>query len=108
MPTYEYECRRCQHAFEAFQSMTDKPLRTCPECGGRVRRLIGAGAGIIFKGSGFHATDYRSKSYAEGAKADPAQSGASSPSESGSKTTCPPTKNGGCPGGSCGRSRRTA
>ncbi len=70
MPTYEYECRQCGHAFEAFQNMTDKPLRKCPECGGRVRRLIGAGAGVIFKGSGFYATDYRSTSYADGAKAD--------------------------------------
>ena len=70
MPTYEYECRHCGHAFEAFQSMTDKPLRKCPECGGRVRRLIGAGAGVIFKGAGFYATDYRSTSYAESAKAD--------------------------------------
>jgi len=70
MPTYEYECQRCAHAFEAFQSMTDKPLRICPECGGRVRRLISAGAGVIFKGSGFYATDYRSASYTKSAKAD--------------------------------------
>jgi putative FmdB family regulatory protein len=70
VPTYEYECQRCGHTFEAFQGMTEKPLRKCPECSGRLRRLIGAGAGIIFKGSGFHATDYRTKSYREGAKAE--------------------------------------
>ena len=66
MPTYEYECNRCGHSFERFQSMTDKPVRTCPECKGRsVRRLIGAGAAIIFKGSGFYQTDYRSSEYKE-------------------------------------------
>ena len=60
MPTYEYECNTCGHHFERFQSMTDDPVKKCPECGEDVRRLIGAGAGIIFKGSGFHATDYGS------------------------------------------------
>lgn len=70
MPTYDYECQRCGHTFEAFQGMIEKPLRKCPECSGRLRRLIGAGAGIIFKGSGFHATDYRTKNYREGAKAE--------------------------------------
>jgi putative FmdB family regulatory protein len=59
MPTYEYECQTCGHRFETFQSMQDKPLKTCPECGGTVRRLLGAGAAVIFKGSGFHATDDR-------------------------------------------------
>ena len=70
MPTYEYECQRCGHSFEAFQGMTEKPLRKCPECSGRVRRLIGAGAGIIFKGSGFYQTDYRSEDYKKAAKAE--------------------------------------
>lgn len=60
MPTYEYECRECGHAFERFQSMSDAPIRTCPECGGEVRRLISAGGGLVFKGPGFYATDYRS------------------------------------------------
>ena len=60
MPTYEYECEGCGHRFERFQAMSDKPVKTCPECGGKVRRLIGAGAAVIFKGSGFYATDYRS------------------------------------------------
>ena len=52
MPTYEYECEACGHAFERFQNMSDKPVRTCPECGGKVRRLIGKGAAVIFKGGG--------------------------------------------------------
>lgn len=60
MPTYEYECEACGHAFERFQSMSDEPIRTCPECGGAVRRLISAGGGLVFKGPGFYATDYRS------------------------------------------------
>lgn len=71
MPTYDYECDACGHAFEEFQSMTAKPLKKCPECGKpKLRRLIGTGAGIIFKGSGFYETDYRSDSYSKEAKAD--------------------------------------
>ena len=63
MPTYEYECEKCGGTFERFQPITAKPLKKCPVCGGKVRRKIGAGAGIIFKGSGFYETDYkRSKS----------------------------------------------
>jgi putative FmdB family regulatory protein len=63
MPTYEYECEKCGITFERFQSITAEPIKKCPKCGGPVRRLIGAGAGVIFKGSGFYATDYRSESY---------------------------------------------
>ena len=59
MPTYEYECTQCRYTFEAFQKITDKPLKRCPECGGKLRRLISGGAGLIFKGSGFYATDYK-------------------------------------------------
>jgi putative FmdB family regulatory protein len=59
MPTYEYECQECGHRFEEFQNMKDKPLTTCPTCGGSVRRLLGAGAAVIFKGSGFYTTDYQ-------------------------------------------------
>ncbi|MFA5145692.1 MAG: FmdB family zinc ribbon protein [Candidatus Omnitrophota bacterium] len=62
MPTYEYECTHCGHSFEAFQKMTDKPLNKCPKCNNKVKRLIGRGAGIIFKGTGFYATDYKKKS----------------------------------------------
>jgi len=71
MPTYDYACQACGHEFEAFQSITAKSLRKCPECGKlRLKRLIGMGAGVIFKGSGFYETDYRSDSYKESAKAD--------------------------------------
>jgi len=67
MPTYEYECTKCGYEFERFQNMSDEPLKRCPKCRCKVRRLIGSGAGIIFKGSGFYETDYRSKSYQDGA-----------------------------------------
>ena len=63
MPTYEYECEKCGHRFELFQSMKDEPKKRCPKCRGKVRRLLGTGAGMIFKGSGFYVTDYRSDSY---------------------------------------------
>jgi len=57
MPTYEYECRSCQHGFETFQSMSEDPIKICPKCGKEVRRVIGGGTGVIFKGSGFYVTD---------------------------------------------------
>jgi putative FmdB family regulatory protein len=63
MPTYEYECRECGHAFERFQGINEDPIGTCPECGGSVRRLISTGGGLVFKGPGFYATDYRSGSH---------------------------------------------
>jgi putative FmdB family regulatory protein len=92
MPTYEYECKKCENRFDAFQSMSDDPLKTCPECGGRVKRLIGAGAGIIFKGSGFYVTDSRkgsssssSTQKSESAK-DSSSAGSSSDSTSDSST----------------------
>jgi len=59
MPTYEYECLNCNKVFEVFQKITDNPLKSCPKCGKKIKRLIGGGSGIIFKGSGFYATDYR-------------------------------------------------
>jgi len=69
MPTYEYLCEKCEHLFEKFQPITSRPLRKCPECGKmKLNRLIGAGSGVIFKGSGFYETDYRSKNYTEGKK----------------------------------------
>ena len=70
MPTYDYRCNDCGHEFEIFQNMTDDLLKDCPVCKGRVERLIGAGAGFIFKGSGFYITDNRSDSYRKAAKAD--------------------------------------
>lgn len=80
MPTYDYECKSCSHAWEVFQSIKAKPVKTCPECGKRTaKRMIGPGAGILFKGSGFYITDYRSDSYKKAAAAD---SKASSPSKS--------------------------
>jgi putative FmdB family regulatory protein len=72
MPNYDYECQTCGHRFEIFQSMNDEKLTACPQsgCDGTVRRLLGTGAGLIFKGAGFYQTDYRSSSYESGAKAD--------------------------------------
>jgi len=64
MPTYDYMCESCEYEFEQFQTITAKPMRTCPKCGKKgLKRLIGTGAGVIFKGSGFYQTDYRSESY---------------------------------------------
>jgi putative FmdB family regulatory protein len=62
MPTYEYKCIVCGNKFETFQSMKDEPVKTCPKCGGKVKRLIGSGSGPIFKGTGFYQTDYKNKS----------------------------------------------
>jgi len=71
MPTYEYTCESCGYEFEQFQSITAKPIRKCPKCGrASARRLIGVGAGIIFKGPGFYATDYRSESYKKAEKSE--------------------------------------
>ena len=70
MPTYEYQCDSCGHRFEQFQSMKAEPVKTCPKCQASVRRLISSGAGILFKGSGFYQTDYRSPSYQKKADAD--------------------------------------
>jgi putative FmdB family regulatory protein len=79
MPTYEYECTHCGHRFEASQKMTDPALTKCPKCTHKLKRLIGSGSGIIFKGNGFYATDYR--------KGSPSDSHA-----------CPKSKDGGCHG----------
>jgi putative FmdB family regulatory protein len=71
MPTYEYKCENCDHQFEEFQSMSEPALEKCPECKKKkLRRLFGTGAAILFKGSGFYETDYRSESYKSAAKAD--------------------------------------
>tara|TARA_B100000925_G_scaffold185016_1_gene139792 strand:+ start:72 stop:413 length:342 start_codon:yes stop_codon:yes gene_type:complete len=83
MPTYDYKCETCGHQFEAFQSMKDERLTDCPldDCEGGVKRLLGTGAGIIFKGSGFYETDYRSDSYKKAASADKPSEGNSSDSK---------------------------
>jgi putative FmdB family regulatory protein len=79
MPTYEYHCDACNYNFDEFQSIKADPLKTCPQCGqDRLRRVFGTGAAIIFKGSGFYQTDYRSESYKAAAKADQAN-GSSAP-----------------------------
>jgi putative FmdB family regulatory protein len=78
MPTYDYECKKCESIFEAFQKMSDAHLTECPSCGGEVRRLLGAGAGLIFKGGGFYETDYRNSGYKAAAAKD--SSAASCPS----------------------------
>ena len=71
MPTYDYRCEQCGHEFELFQSMTAKLKRKCPECSEpKLKRLIGTGGAVIFKGSGFYETDYRSDSYKKAAEAD--------------------------------------
>lgn len=71
MPTYDYVCNACGHEFELFQPMSESPKKKCPECGKlKLERLIGAGAGVIFKGGGFYETDYRTESYKKGADAE--------------------------------------
>ena len=85
MPTYEYNCENCNYHFEKLQSIAAKSLRKCPKCGkSALKRLIGTGAGIIFKGSGFYATDYRSESYKKAAKSE-------SPSKTSEKKETPAT-----------------
>ena len=71
MPTYEYVCESCEHGFELFQQMSEPVKRKCPECGKlKLRRLIGTGSGVLFKGSGFYQTDYRSESYRKASEAE--------------------------------------
>jgi len=72
MPTYEYQCTSCGHRFEELQSFSDRPLKKCPRCAGPVERLVSGGAGFIFKGAGFYATDYRSKEYKQQAQSESA------------------------------------
>jgi putative FmdB family regulatory protein len=71
MPTYDYECDACGHAFELYQQISEDPKKKCPECGkSKLRRLFGTGAALMFKGSGFYQTDYRSESYKKASEAD--------------------------------------
>ena len=101
MPTYAYECESCGHGFEKFQNMSASSLRKCPECGERkLQRLIGPGAGIIFKGSGFYETDYRSDSYKDGAKKDkPADSSGGKPEAKSGGSKSGDSKSGGSKSG---------
>ena len=94
MPTYEYQCKECAHRFEVFQQMTQAPLKTCPECHGPLHRLIGKGAGFIFKGSGFYTTDYRSRGYKEREKQETRSNGDSCPASknNGACKNCPNNK----------------
>jgi len=78
MPTYEYECTKCDKQFELQQRITDEPRKRCPDCRGKVIRIVTGGGGFLLKGTGFHVTDYRSDSYKKSAEADkpkPAQDG---------------------------------
>ena len=98
MPTYEYVCEKCGQEFEKIQSMSAKPLAVCPEdlCGqkrwgkGKVRRAISGGAGLLFKGSGFYITDYRSEKYKEAAKKDSAPASSSTSENKASKSDSKP------------------
>lgn len=96
MPTYDYVCENCGHKFELFQAMKDDPIKKCPECKKpKLRRLFGTGAALMFKGSGFYTTDYRSDSYKKAAAAD----SSSSKSDSGSKSS--DSSSNGSAGASC-------
>lgn len=91
MPTYDYRCNACGHAFELFQSMTAKHEKKCPKCGkNALERLIGTGAAVLFKGSGFYQTDYRSEGYKKSAEADKPTSEAKSDSKSEAKPDTKP------------------
>jgi putative FmdB family regulatory protein len=99
MPTYDYRCDGCGHEFEVFQSISADQLRKCPECGKpKLKRLMGGGAAIVFKGSGFYQTDYRSESYKKSAQAESpaaetkAETKSETKSESKSKETPKPAK----------------
>jgi putative FmdB family regulatory protein len=80
MPTYEYACQKCGYDFEKFQSIKDEPVKRCPKCKGKVVKKISAGAGMLFKGSGFYITDYRSDNYKKGAKSDNSTATSTTPS----------------------------
>ena len=94
MPTYEYRCTSCGHEFEVFQKMTDPPKKRCPQCRGKVEKKLSAGAGLLFKGSGFYITDYRSEDYKKKARSESA-GGSSSDDKSAGKPADKPSPNGG-------------
>jgi putative FmdB family regulatory protein len=106
MPTYEYHCDACEHHFDEFQSINDKPLKKCPKCGRvKLRRIFGTGAAVIFKGSGFYQTDYRSESYKAAAKAE--QEAGKPASADKSSTTGTPSADGPANNGSLGSSSKS-
>lgn len=82
MPTYEYECAKCGFEFERFQRISEEPVKRCPKCKGKVQRKIGAGAGLLFKGSGFYITDYRSAGYQKAESAAKSESAPAAAKES--------------------------
>ncbi len=96
MPTYDYQCEACDHVFEEYQSIKAKPIRKCPSCGQRkLVRLIGTGGGVIFKGSGFYQTDYRSAEYKKSAEAEKKTGEKSKPKDKSSKGESSPSKSAG-------------
>lgn len=96
MPTYDYVCDACDHSFELFQSITAAAKRKCPECGkSKLRRLIGPGAAIVFKGSGFYTTDYRSESYRKAAAAAKGEGGSSDGKAAAKSSESPKASDGG-------------
>ena len=96
MPTYDYQCEACDHAFEEYQSIKAKPIRKCPSCGQRkLVRLIGTGGGVIFKGSGFYQTDYRSAEYKKSAEAEKKTGENSKPKDKSPKGEPSPSKSAG-------------
>ena len=85
MPTYEYRCAN-GHAFEQFQKISDPPIEACPQCGATAERILSGGAGLLFKGSGFYITDYRSDTYRKAAESDKGASGGGSTDKGGTST----------------------
>jgi len=92
MPTYEYVCQKCSHEFEKYQSIKDEPLKRCPKCKGKVVRKIGVGGGLLFKGSGFYITDYRSEGYKKAAKSESTAGAAKTETKPAASPTTTPTK----------------
>ena len=87
MPTYDYRCRKCGHPFELFHGIKDNAPKRCPKCGGVAQRVPAGGVGVLFKGTGFYVTDYRSKAYKEKARQEKTASGGSGSSSGGSGST---------------------
>ena len=99
MPTYEYQCDACDHNFDEFQPMSAEPLKKCPKCGKKkLRRVFGAGAAVLFRGSGFYETDYRSESYKKAAKADQDAAKPASPGGTAKSDSAPTSKDAGSGG----------